>query len=245
MADTGVSETAPKTDWHKYYEVGASSFNERKQAYKTAINNLKSQLPDFLSDSPKTFLLGGFVPSNGTPEAFDNLCRSLHDNPDDQYIYLDINAQPFSTNGDKLGVQADLAKLPFREDSLDVVFLDGTADLMDDQALQGFAEGASKVLTRNGIILVTKLPKGMAEHQIKNIPVLQSSIKLYPREDEDLGNLLGVGLKPAYHYAGRFDVDQGYDMAVVAFSRADSDFNQIDLKIQPTQTSRISFKTSS
>lgn len=234
-----------QTDWSKYYEVGASSFAQRTERYKNAIRRLREQVPVFLSGSRKTFLLGGFVPSNGTPQSFDELCRGVHDNSADKHIYLDLNRQPFKSSGDRPGVQADLRKLPFREESIDIIFLDGTTDLMDEQAIQDFAEGAARVLTKNGVIIISKLPKGMAEHQIKNIPVLKTSIKLYPRDDSDLARLLGGHLKPVYHQAGIFDVDRGYDAGILAFARANSDFDQVDITgPDPQGLSRISFKTS-
>lgn len=228
----GITTTeAIQTDWSKYYEGRTTNLGDRSSSYITAMKRLHEQVPTFLSSSPKTFLLGGFVGSNGTPRAFDELCSAVHDNPADKHIYLDLNSQPFKSPayrfGHKLGVQANLAKLPFGEDSIDVIVLDGTTYFMDGETLQEFAERAGRILTKNGVIIVAKLPKWIGRYQQQKLYTNKLSIKVYPQNDSDLTTLLGSYLKPIYHKPLRFV--RGYDTSILAFGRKDSDFKTVEI----------------
>lgn len=174
-------EIVTTTRWPEYYKLKVSHFGERDKSYRRALNYLVQQTPDFLSPRDgKTFLLGGFHPSRGTPQDFIDFCRNLHPNPKDKHLFIDINYQPvrmLRKEFTKFRVQAALENLPFSEGSIDMIFLDGTATYMSNEALNSFSQGADKVLSENGVVLVGKPSRWEVLQLIDRYPFIKS----YPR----------------------------------------------------------------
>jgi len=143
--------------WEEYYRTRPISFEDSIDAYRLAFEGLRDILKNFLpQERPATFVLGGFHPFSGTPQAFQRFCQEIHPNPRDRRIFLDMNRYPLNQLDPKpfpLRVQGRLEDLPFADDSVDAFFLDYTLEFMDDPRVKGFAGRAAECLKRNGVLV--------------------------------------------------------------------------------------------
>ena len=153
----------------EYYNdpKGVRSFWLQREDYSRNIEYLASQQPEILSlTKPKTFVLGGFYPSNGTPEAFMDLATTLHPHLKDRHIFLDINQTPLtSINKDTypLRLRAPIERLPFKPGSIDFLFLDFTLNFMNANQRRQFFRSVPKFLTHNGLILAALVDPKLEE----------------------------------------------------------------------------------
>jgi hypothetical protein len=156
--------------WNNFYEKASiSSFEKRKFYYKQAINCLSLQNPELLTISePKKFVLGGVCATNNSYPSFKQLCQDIHPNPDDVHIVIDMNYSPLSnlihntelsrieSVTESMFIQTTLEKLPFSDQSIDFIFLDGTLEYMNNEQVESFAQSADKILAKNGVVLIVK-----------------------------------------------------------------------------------------
>lgn len=145
--------------WKEYHSDGfVRPFSDQTAEYKQAIATFAGQNGNLLSQNqPKRFLLGGFHHLNSTIKDFLNFCGSIHPHQENRYLFLDMcrepllglkKCQPYS-----LSTQASLAALPFRDSSLDLLFLDFTLDFMTDRQVSDFAISATSVLSPDGLVI--------------------------------------------------------------------------------------------
>lgn len=141
--------------WNEYYQNKCISFEEQAQGYKKLVTACANQNPSLLDQrKPKVFVLGGFFPTNGTPEQFRDFCQQIHPNPNDRHILLDMNRYPLETVDDSTPkLQANIAALPFKRNSLDVIVLDFTTHFMRDEEVELLALDAKRTLKPNGLVL--------------------------------------------------------------------------------------------
>lgn len=140
--------------WAEYYKSRCVSFGAQTRGYQEAINKIKKANPSFLElSTPHTFVLGGFFPTNGTPEEFLRFSRSIHPNFADKHILMDMNSQPVRSAPNMDRIQALLENPPFRRASVDVLFLDFTLYLMNDLQVESLGYQASRFLKPDGAIL--------------------------------------------------------------------------------------------
>ncbi len=207
--------------WNKYYSEPASSFRESDSSYRDSLSYLSHFNPFLLDpDLPKTFMIGGFHPFNGTPMEFMYFCRTIHSNANDQHIFVDAN--PEAINAAPKGptiksVQSSLEKLPFDMSSIDFMFLDYTPYFMSDEEISLFANKASEILTDNGVALIAKRYNYF---EISNTQSADNnySIPRFPRKLEDLLSLM-LPLKPV----GFTRKDSNSDHATyIVFAKKDS-----------------------
>lgn len=182
-------------DWNRYYLEPTVSFRDGLENYGAALSSLRRINPDILDpDTPKTFLLGGFHPYNGTPMEFLYFCEKIHPNNSDQIIFLDMNPQAVESAPKRNTTKAVLGKLeelPFDKSTIDFMFLDFTPYFMSNEQINAFATKANDVLTKNGLVLIAKRYLLLEKIDVEDKPFVPRN----PRSIENLLNLLSP-LKP-------------------------------------------------
>lgn len=142
--------------WSEYYQqTHPESFCQ--QFGQDVLNRVFDHYLD-CPDQPLNLLLGGFSPQSSTAQSFIDHCRHLHSNLNDQIILLDKNSQPFqkgrfTKKGNISCLQANLTNLPFKNHSLDLIFLDGTTMFMTNKEIDQFSQEAQRVLTNRGLVI--------------------------------------------------------------------------------------------
>lgn len=249
-----LTEQTSSPDWAKYYDSKILHFGQSENDYEKAMRDLSEGSNLLDPNSPKTFLLGGFVPFNGTPESFEKFCKKMHPNPQDKHIYLDINSQPFANPTARPGVQASLENLPFKENSVDFIFLDGTVDFMSDEAVRGFAQNAARVLSPRGLILMVKSDPKETRFIQEKLP----SVSRFPRTNKEIVSLLTSGSQieqvlqreqvmphgvvPPNEPSGIPSLDERsplFNFQVLAFSQKGAKFEPIGMPPKPSILDRI------
>jgi len=146
--------------WKEYYRTVPESFC-RQFGYDllARIFNDEEKFP-LVSKKTLNLVLGGFSPHTQTAPSFIRSCYRLRPDCQDRFFLLDLNKQPlrkahfnFGSQKDINLVQADLTKLPFTNQSLDLIFLDGTAMFMTDEQVGSFAQEAKRTLTEYGLVI--------------------------------------------------------------------------------------------
>jgi len=147
--------------WKEYYQICPESYYCRfGRGLLKRILQEPSCSP--LAEKEKLkLLLGGFSPQSPTAAAFVRDCLRFRPQKKDEIYLLDFNRQPFkeislpSLSQEKklFFLQADLTKMPFTNESLDLIWLDGTTSFMNNQNLIDFGRETRRVLTREGIAI--------------------------------------------------------------------------------------------
>jgi len=145
--------------WKEYYQTCPESY------YCRVGHGLLKKVLEESSCSPLAkkeslrLVLGGFSPQSPTATAFVRDCLRFRSQKKDEIYLLDFNRQPFekaslplpSKEKKLFRVQADLAKMPFANESLDIIWLDGTTNFMDNEKLSCFGKEAGRTLNKEGI----------------------------------------------------------------------------------------------
>lgn len=205
--------------WQRYHEdkevqAFAYSFNG---GHRGLVDRLVEFDPHLLNVSqPRTFLLAGFHPNNGTPTEFLEVARSLHPHDGDVHIYMDMSETALKGVPKAESVRTALSTLEemdFEPDSLDFVFVDFTTEFMSDAQVRGFAERAAVQLSRQGVLLLAKRPKerGLIIAEKNPLPAH------FARSANEMFRLMR-GLRPIA--ATESTTGEHY----IAFARRDSDY---------------------
>ena len=147
--------------WKEYYQTCPESY------YCRVGHGLLKKVLEESSCSPLAkkeslkLVLGGFSPQSLTATTFVRDCLGFRPQKKDEIYLLDFNRQPFkeislpSLSQEKklFFLQADLTKMPFANESLDLIWLDGTTSFMNNQNLIDFGRETRRVLTREGIAI--------------------------------------------------------------------------------------------
>ena len=197
--------------WKEYYQTCPESY------YCRVGHGLLKNVLEESSCSPLAkkeslrLVLGGFSPQSPTATAFVRDCLRFRSQKKDEIYLLDFNRQPFekaslplpSKEKKLFRVQADLAKIPFANESLDLIWLDGTTSFMDNRKLAGFGREAQRVLTREGIAisfshepLICLFPSSRFSHSCR-----VNKTQVYSRSAQESLSLL-KDLKLIYNFAG-------------------------------------------
>ena len=148
--------------WKEYYQICPESYYCRSgRGFLKRVLRESSCSPLAKKESLR-LVLGGFSPQSPTAAAFINDCGCFRPQKEDEIYLLDFNRQPFEkaglpspSEGKKLfRLQADLAKMPFADESLDLIWLDGTTNFMDNKKLSCFGEEAGRTLTKEGMAVI-------------------------------------------------------------------------------------------
>ncbi len=207
--------------WENYYHQVVAPFGTRIVDYANAIDSLNVILPGFLCSSDrKIFLLGGVCPREGSDKDFVSFCKSIHPNPEDLHVMIDMNHSPLAWSAKfhpgltTKSAQALLEVLPFRNESIDTIFLDGTTEYMRNNQLENFIRGARCVLSRNGVVVITRFSRASVGYDLKEHN--GTTPQLFPRSLREFRRLT-TGLKLA------FLSNQGVKQ-ILALVRQDADF---------------------
>jgi hypothetical protein len=147
--------------WKEYYQTYPESFCGQF-GYELLSKIFNSQDRFFLNKKENLKLaLGGFSPNSPTAATFINYCAELRPNQEDEIYLLDLNRRPFETaylppvpsQKNLYRVQADLTKMPFARNSLDLIFLDGTTMFMKSKEVGHFGREANRALSRFGLLV--------------------------------------------------------------------------------------------
>ena len=147
--------------WKEYYQICPESY------YCRVGRGLLKRVLEESSCSPLAkkeslrLVLGGFSPQSPTAAAFVRDCFRFRPPKKDEIYLLDFNRQPFekaslplpSKEKKLFRVQADLAKMPFANESLDLIWLDSTTNFMDNKKLSCFGKEAGRTLTKEGVVV--------------------------------------------------------------------------------------------
>lgn len=210
--------------WKEYYELKPQPIGGQRELYLTAIKSLNRQVPILEEEIPKVFILGGFHPSNDTPNDFMDLCREIHPNIGDRHIFLDMNSLAVTNPAMQkfpYVIQARVEFSPLIPNSVDFVVMDYTADFMSDDQLTRFGEEADRILTLNGIVLmITRKAFRSGDYQLDT--KLENRFRTHHvdiclRHPLTTSRLLS-SLKPILYLPNRDNL--------LAFSRAESEFIQ-------------------
>ena len=147
--------------WKEYYQICPESYYCRlgRGLLKKVLE--ESSCYPLAKKESLRLVLGGFSPHSPTAAAFINDCGYFRPQKKDEIYLLDFNRQPFEkaslplpSKGKKLfRVQADLAKMPFANESLDLIWLDSTTSFMDNEKLSCFGKEAGRTLTKEGVVV--------------------------------------------------------------------------------------------
>ena len=197
--------------WKEYYQTCPESY------YCRVGRGLLKRILEEPSCSPLAqkeslrLVLGGFSPYSSTAAAFINDCGYFRPQKKDEIYLLDFNRQPFkeislpSLSKEKklFFLQADLTKMPFTDESLDLIWLDGTTSFMNNQNLIDFGRETRRVLTREGIAisfshepLICLFPSSRFSHSCR-----VNKTQVYSRSAQESLSLL-KDLKLIYNFAG-------------------------------------------
>jgi len=197
--------------WKEYYQICPESY------YCRLGRGLLKRILEEPSCSPLAkkeslrLVLGGFSPQSPTAAAFVRDCLRFRPQKKDEIYLLDLNRQPleevifpFLPEEKRLfRFQADLVKMPFADESLDLIWLDGTTSFMDNRKLAGFGREAQRVLTKEGIAisfshepLICLFPSSRFSHSCR-----VNKTQVYSRSAQESLSLL-KDLKLIYNFAG-------------------------------------------
>jgi hypothetical protein len=147
--------------WKEYYQTCPESYYCRlgRGLFKRVLE--ESSCSPLAKKESLRLVLGGFSPQSPTAAAFVRDCFCFRPQKKDEIYLLDFNRQPFkeislpSLSQEKklFFLQADLTKMPFADESLDLIWLDGTISFMNNQNLTDFGRETRRVLTREGIAI--------------------------------------------------------------------------------------------
>lgn len=207
--------SAQRASWERYYDSKIMSFRPSEQYYSSLLRDSAKKIGLLSSASPRTFLLGGFHPNNGTPQEFIRFCQKIHRNPSDAHYLLDMNEAAVSKAPEGPTIKPVLQRLEamdFARSSLDFIFLDGTVDFMDDDQIIAFVEKAVAQLTPNGVVLVKKSYRLALEFSISQ------SVSRYPRTLEQFLDVV----KPLKPVGFRTQPYRGF--SYVALAKPESEY---------------------
>ena len=147
--------------WKEYYQTCPESFCARFGRGPLGRVLKESPLSSLSQKQSLRLVLGGFSPNSPTAAAFINYCAEFRPDREDEVYLLDFNRQPFRAahlpplpkEKSLYRVQADLTKMPFADQSLDLIFLDSTSTFMSDDQLHQFDQEAARTLTETGLVI--------------------------------------------------------------------------------------------
>ena len=197
--------------WKEYYQTCPESYYCRlgRGLFKRVLE--ESSCSPLAKKESLRLVLGGFSPQSPTATAFVRDCLGFRPQKKDEIYLLDFNRQPFkeislpSLSKEKklFFLQADLTKMPFTDESLDLIWLDGTTSFMDNRKLAGFGREAQRVLTKEGIAisfshepLICLFPSSRFSHSCR-----VNKTQVYSRSAQESLSLL-KDLKLIYNFAG-------------------------------------------
>ena len=217
-----------------YERTSPISLGDQGFAYQRALEHMLGENPTILDPSqPRLFVLGGFHPYNGTPQAFIEFCQRNHPNPDDTHVFLDINSQPLEALNPQRypnRIQTGVENLDrhFKPESIDLLFMDCTLNFMNPDQARQFAQTASRTLSKNGLVLATirSRKRDSLLNWFMKDKVLTSTrygMKVFYYSDEQAKALITGHLKLSL--IADFKPDLGTSNTLLALSRPDSPFS--------------------
>lgn len=197
--------------WKEYYQTSPESYYCRwgRGLLERVLQGDSSSF--FAKKERLRLVLGGFSPQSPTAAAFVRDCLRFRPQKKDEIYLLDLNRQPFEEvvfpflpeEKRLFRFQADLIKMPFADESLDLIWLDGTTSFMDNRKLAGFGREAQRVLTKEGIAisfshepLICLFPSSRFSHSCR-----VNKTQVYSRSAQESLSLL-KDLKLIYNFAG-------------------------------------------
>ncbi len=197
--------------WKEYYQTCPESYYCRlgRGLFKRVLE--ESSCSPLAKKESLRLVLGGFSPQSPTAAAFVRDCFRFRPQKKDEIYLLDFNRQPFkeislpSLSQEKklFFLQADLTKMPFANESLDLIWLDGTTSFMDNEKLSCFGKEAGRTLTKEGVVvsifsepLVSFLPSFRSARESR-----RNHTQVYSRSVQENLSLL-KDLKLIWHFMG-------------------------------------------
>jgi hypothetical protein len=200
--------------WKEYYQICPESYYCRSGRGLLKRVLRESSCSPLAKKESLRLVLGGFSPHSSTAAAFINDCGLFRSQKRDEIYLLDFNRQPFekaslpllSKEKKLFRVQADLAKMPFADESLDLIWLDGTTNFMDNKKLSCFGKEAGRTLTKEGVVvsifpepLVSFLPSFRSARESR-----RNHTQVYSRSVQENLSLL-KDLKLIWHLMGDWE----------------------------------------
>lgn len=154
---------------HTDIEMSMNLFESALPAYWYVLEEfVKFENPKFSQNTPEGLcILGGFYPSRRNVEALHSLAAAATMSPN-QCLYLDINEEPAQVLNDDEKIrfhQVNLSELQklltaegqpvIPEGSVKLIVLDHVTEFMDDESLAKFFQNLSKILTPDGVALMS------------------------------------------------------------------------------------------
>lgn len=209
--------------WREYYEYGSIiSFGEHSSVYKEALNSLAEIDTNLLDpNTPKNIVLGGFHGKKAASE-FKELCLELF--PKSRQVYMDMNRRPFAplySEDFPNKIQARLQELPFKPQSVDLMFLDFTLSFMTPEVIKNFFNEAQNALTPSGLVLATyNDPHNLNIWERARKEVVDSlfNISTHLHKRTSLYDL-SKPLKPILHKEFKWRSDSSFDSSLVVLAR--------------------------
>ncbi len=145
--------------WKEYYRIHPESFcSQFGHDLLSRIFNPQDKF--FLTKKESLNLaLGGFSPRTRTASSFIETCQKLRPQKKDKFFLFDVNHLPlkeptfYPGKAKSFKIQANLEKLPLANNSLDLIFLDGTTMFMKDEEVTRFGQEANRALSRFGLVV--------------------------------------------------------------------------------------------
>ena len=200
--------------WKEYYQTSPESYYCRwgRGLLERVLQGDSSSF--FAKKERLRLVLGGFSPQSPTAAAFVRDCLRFRPQKKDEIYLLDLNRQPFEEvvfpflpeEKRLFRFQADLIKMPFADESLDLIWLDGTTNFMDNKKLSCFGKEAGRTLTKEGVVvsifsepLVSFLPPFRSARESR-----RNHTQVYSRSVQENLSLL-KDLKLIWHLMGDWE----------------------------------------
>ena len=194
-------------------ETFGASFKKRAERYLSIISFLRIKNPDFLNRVNPTIIQGGFFKSSVC--VFREFCAEIA--PNSRIFHLDVRKDAFpDVSGESNFIKADLRELPFRGESVDILFMDLVLDYISNQGLREIAAEARRVLTGEGIVLGSLLP-------LKHF-LTPPAFPFYPRDYNDLCRIMS-GFIPVF-----LEKNNPHHSDIFAFAKSGSKFPKSEVK---------------
>lgn len=218
-----------------YKQKDIITFGKHYDAYFEAIKDL-AKIDTTISDkkTPKNIVLGG-VQGITTATEFNKFCKTLF--PNNQQHYIDMNRSPLSaleSNDFSSRTQARLEKLPFKQGSIDLMFLDFTFTFMKPEEVESFFKKSNESLKPSGLILsIYNDPHNLNPQAKAQEEKIYSSFNITPNfyEQAELYKL-AKPLKPIYHSEFKARNESPFDSSLDVFAMPDSKIPEIKIPLK-------------
>jgi hypothetical protein len=223
----------PRPEWRDYFQEQdiPHTFGRQERIYRGELAGILRKNDALRTKTDKRiYVLGGFFPARDNIDAFHRLGSVLTPDAAQRSHYLDINPQPtriLTPDEAARFHQADLARIAevFPASSVDMIVLDHVGQFLDDKALQALFDGLNKVLTPEGVAMMTMTnPRfTMLEKWARSRSM---GVEVFPRKRKQREALIRPHLKAVD--GSNYPFEGSFTATIHTLARKDSPYPEFD-----------------